>query len=43
MTSLVWLSCRRNRVMVLAARDDRLAPLGNQVLDLGRPQKERRS
>jgi putative ABC transport system ATP-binding protein len=30
------------RVIVVATHDDRLAPLGNQVLDLGRHQEERR-
>jgi putative ABC transport system ATP-binding protein len=31
-----------DRVMVVATHDDRLEPLGNQVLDLGRHQEERR-
>jgi putative ABC transport system ATP-binding protein len=31
-----------DRVMVVATHDDRLGPLGNQVLDLGHHQEERR-
>ena len=31
-----------DRVMVVATHDDRVEPLGNQVLDLGRHQEERR-